>query len=60
MFVEYLMELLELTSLHGAHVGLPGVNGLSSEQRNSGDGDPGCGADFGAPAAGSSPQVHRT
>jgi len=33
MFVEYLMELLELTSLHGAHVGLPGVNGLSSEQR---------------------------
>jgi ABC-type multidrug transport system ATPase subunit len=33
MFVEYLTELLELTSLHGAHVGLPGVNGLSSEQR---------------------------
>lgn len=33
MFVEDLMELLELTSLHGAHVGLTGVNGLSSEQR---------------------------
>ncbi|KAJ1260559.1 hypothetical protein BS78_10G241900 [Paspalum vaginatum] len=33
MFVEDLMELLELTSLHCAHVGLAGVNGLSSEQR---------------------------
>ncbi|OEL37706.1 ABC transporter G family member 37 [Dichanthelium oligosanthes] len=33
MFVEDLIELLELTSLHGAHVGLAGVNGLSSEQR---------------------------
>lgn len=33
MFVEYLTELLELTSLHGVHVGLHGVNGLSSEQR---------------------------
>ncbi|WVZ78811.1 hypothetical protein U9M48_026461 [Paspalum notatum var. saurae] len=33
MFVEDLMELLELTSLHCKHVGLAGVNGLSSEQR---------------------------
>ncbi|KAL6842793.1 hypothetical protein ACP4OV_027637 [Aristida adscensionis] len=33
MFVEYLMELLELTSLQGSQVGLAGVNGLSSEQR---------------------------
>ena len=33
MFVEDLIELLELTSLHGTHVGLAGVNGLSSEQR---------------------------
>jgi ABC-type multidrug transport system ATPase subunit len=33
MFVEDLMELWELTSLHGSHVGLTGVNGLSCEQR---------------------------
>ncbi|CAO2170179.1 unnamed protein product [Urochloa humidicola] len=33
IFVEDLMELLELTPLHGARVGLAGVSGLSSEQR---------------------------
>ncbi|KAG8070337.1 hypothetical protein GUJ93_ZPchr0006g42732 [Zizania palustris] len=33
MFVEEVMELVELTSLRGALVGLPGVNGLSTEQR---------------------------
>jgi ABC-type multidrug transport system ATPase subunit len=33
MFVEQVMELVELTSLRGALVGLPGVNGLSMEQR---------------------------
>uniref|UniRef100_A0A0E0JJJ1 ABC transporter domain-containing protein n=1 Tax=Oryza punctata TaxID=4537 RepID=A0A0E0JJJ1_ORYPU len=33
MFVENVMELLELTSLQDAHVGLAEVNGLSSEQR---------------------------
>uniref|UniRef100_A0A453NPV6 ABC transporter domain-containing protein n=1 Tax=Aegilops tauschii subsp. strangulata TaxID=200361 RepID=A0A453NPV6_AEGTS len=33
MFVEQVMELVELTSLRGALVGLPGVNGLSTEQR---------------------------
>lgn len=32
-FVEEVMELVELTSLRGALVGLPGVNGLSTEQR---------------------------
>ncbi|XP_050232688.1 ABC transporter G family member 32 isoform X2 [Mercurialis annua] len=32
-FVEEVMELVELTSLSGALVGLPGVNGLSTEQR---------------------------
>ncbi|KAI3986333.1 hypothetical protein MKX01_002178 [Papaver californicum] len=33
MFVEEVMELVELSSLRGALVGLPGVNGLSTEQR---------------------------
>ncbi|RWR83055.1 ABC transporter G family member 36 [Cinnamomum micranthum f. kanehirae] len=33
MFVEEVMELVELTSLRGSLVGLPGVNGLSTEQR---------------------------
>ncbi|XP_072991166.1 ABC transporter G family member 39-like [Typha latifolia] len=33
MFVEEVMELVELNSLRGALVGLPGVNGLSTEQR---------------------------
>ncbi|KAK9946082.1 hypothetical protein M0R45_011563 [Rubus argutus] len=33
MFVEEVMELVELTSIRGALVGLPGVNGLSTEQR---------------------------
>ncbi|XP_077209810.1 pleiotropic drug resistance protein 1-like [Tasmannia lanceolata] len=33
MFVEEVMELVELTSLREALVGLPGVNGLSTEQR---------------------------
>eukprot|EP00257_Ricinus_communis_P025077 XP_025012491.1 ABC transporter G family member 32 [Ricinus communis] len=32
-FVEEVMELVELTPLAGALVGLPGVNGLSTEQR---------------------------
>ncbi|XP_062204875.1 ABC transporter G family member 37 [Phragmites australis] len=33
MFIEEVMNLVELTSLRGALVGLPGVNGLSTEQR---------------------------
>ncbi|KAK9946087.1 hypothetical protein M0R45_011566 [Rubus argutus] len=33
MFIEEVMELVELTSLRGALVGLPGVTGLSTEQR---------------------------
>ncbi|KAI3875054.1 hypothetical protein MKW98_019627, partial [Papaver atlanticum] len=33
MFVEEVMELVELSSLRGALVGLPGVSGLSTEQR---------------------------
>ncbi|KAM7513222.1 hypothetical protein LguiB_012097 [Lonicera macranthoides] len=33
MFVEEVMELVELTPLREALVGLPGVNGLSTEQR---------------------------
>ncbi|KAL6556565.1 transcription factor [Orobanche gracilis] len=33
MFVEEVMELVELTPLKEALVGLPGVNGLSTEQR---------------------------
>ncbi|KAF3677235.1 Pleiotropic drug resistance protein 3 [Capsicum annuum] len=33
MFVEEVMELVELTPLRSALVGLPGVNGLSTEQR---------------------------
>ncbi|WOH15074.1 hypothetical protein DCAR_0934609 [Daucus carota subsp. sativus] len=33
MFVEEVMELVELTPLKGALVGLPGVDGLSTEQR---------------------------
>ncbi|GLJ18676.1 hypothetical protein SUGI_0333120 [Cryptomeria japonica] len=33
MFVDEVMELVELTNLKGALVGLPGVNGLSTEQR---------------------------
>lgn len=32
-FVEEVMELVELTSLRRALVGLPGVDGLSTEQR---------------------------
>lgn len=33
MFVNEVMELVELNNLSGALVGLPGVNGLSTEQR---------------------------
>ncbi|KAG0465358.1 hypothetical protein HPP92_019522 [Vanilla planifolia] len=33
MFIEEVMELVELTPLRGTLVGLPGVNGLSIEQR---------------------------
>ncbi|KAL2243421.1 pleiotropic drug resistance protein 1 [Sesamum indicum] len=33
MFIEEVMELVELTPLRGALVGLPGVTGLSTEQR---------------------------
>ncbi|XP_075104943.1 pleiotropic drug resistance protein 1-like [Nicotiana tabacum] len=33
MFVDEIMELVELTPLRSALVGLPGVNGLSTEQR---------------------------
>ncbi|KAI6680128.1 hypothetical protein NL676_034009 [Syzygium grande] len=33
MFIEEVMELIELTALREALVGLPGVNGLSTEQR---------------------------
>ncbi|KAG4137149.1 hypothetical protein ERO13_D07G054100v2 [Gossypium hirsutum] len=33
MFIEEVMELVELNSLRQALVGLPGVNGLSTEQR---------------------------
>lgn len=33
VFVEEVMELVELTSLDGALVGLPGIDGLSTEQR---------------------------
>nr|XP_043640211.1 pleiotropic drug resistance protein 1-like isoform X1 [Erigeron canadensis] len=33
MFIEEVMELVELNTLSGALVGLPGVNGLSIEQR---------------------------
>lgn len=33
MFVEEVMELVELNNLREAQVGLPGVNGLSTEQR---------------------------
>ncbi|KAL5975219.1 ABC transporter G member 39 [Asimina triloba] len=33
MFIEEVMELVELTSLKDALVGLPGVSGLSTEQR---------------------------
>ncbi|CAN4090927.1 unnamed protein product [Withania somnifera] len=33
MFVEQVMDLVELTPLRSALVGLPGVNGLSTEQR---------------------------
>ncbi|TQD71630.1 hypothetical protein C1H46_042844 [Malus baccata] len=33
MFIEEVMELVELTSIWEALVGLPGVNGLSTEQR---------------------------
>lgn len=33
MFIEEVMELVELTSLRGALVGLPSVTGLSTEQR---------------------------
>ncbi|KAK4481902.1 hypothetical protein RD792_012814 [Penstemon davidsonii] len=33
MFIEEVMELVELTPLRGALVGLPGVSGLSIEQR---------------------------
>ncbi|KAL6334325.1 hypothetical protein AAG906_014726 [Vitis piasezkii] len=33
MFIEEVMELVELTPLRDALVGLPGVNGLSTEQR---------------------------
>ncbi|KAL1300995.1 hypothetical protein AAHE18_18G221300 [Arachis hypogaea] len=33
MFIEEVMELVELNSLRDALVGLPGVNGLSTEQR---------------------------
>ncbi|XP_042514692.1 ABC transporter G family member 39-like isoform X1 [Macadamia integrifolia] len=33
MFIEEVMELVELKSVRGALVGLPGINGLSTEQR---------------------------
>ncbi|KAJ6428300.1 hypothetical protein OIU84_023678 [Salix udensis] len=33
MFIEEVMDLVELNPLHHALVGLPGVNGLSTEQR---------------------------
>ncbi|KAL5074288.1 hypothetical protein RYX36_013272 [Vicia faba] len=33
MFIEEVMELIELTSIREALVGFPGVNGLSTEQR---------------------------
>lgn len=33
MFIEEVMELVELTPLREALVGLPGVNGLSTEQQ---------------------------
>ncbi|KAI0523961.1 hypothetical protein KFK09_003325 [Dendrobium nobile] len=33
MFIEEIMELVELTSIRETVVGLPGVNGLSTEQR---------------------------
>ncbi|KAG9150960.1 hypothetical protein Leryth_003090 [Lithospermum erythrorhizon] len=33
MFVEEVMDLVELNPLRGALVGLPGINGLSTEQR---------------------------
>ncbi|KAK2363926.1 pleiotropic drug resistance protein [Trifolium repens] len=33
VFVEEVMELVELTPLRDAYVGLPGINGLSTEQR---------------------------
>ncbi|XP_020677861.1 ABC transporter G family member 31 [Dendrobium catenatum] len=33
LFVEEIMELVELNTLRGALVGLPGINGLSIEQR---------------------------
>jgi len=33
MFIEEVMELVELKPLRNALVGLPGVNGLSTEQR---------------------------
>ncbi|PQQ20294.1 pleiotropic drug resistance protein 1-like isoform X1 [Prunus yedoensis var. nudiflora] len=33
MFIEEVMELVELTTIHDELVGLPGVNGLSIEQR---------------------------
>ncbi|KAL0317256.1 UNVERIFIED_CONTAM: ABC transporter G family member 39 [Sesamum angustifolium] len=33
MFVEEVMELVELNSLRGSLIGLPGVDGLSTEQR---------------------------
>jgi ABC-type multidrug transport system ATPase subunit len=33
MFIDEVMELVELDSLRNALVGLPGVNGLSTEQR---------------------------
>ncbi|KAH6554588.1 hypothetical protein KP509_1Z322800 [Ceratopteris richardii] len=33
LFIEEVMELVELSSIKGALVGLPGVNGLSTEQR---------------------------
>ncbi|KAM1812529.1 hypothetical protein ACFX11_026464 [Malus domestica] len=33
MFIEEVMELVELTPIRNALVGLPGVNGLSTEQR---------------------------
>ncbi|KAK9927467.1 hypothetical protein M0R45_024650 [Rubus argutus] len=33
MFIEEVMELVEMTSISDALVGLPGVNGLSTEQR---------------------------
>lgn len=33
MFVEEVMELVELNSIRDAYVGLPGITGLSTEQR---------------------------